>query len=70
MTVEMVLIVSLWVYIILGVFLGDLGPIETFRRSGPRLAARIEKNLSTGRQFKDLNNQVVPGWREPAGTSE
>jgi hypothetical protein len=65
MTVELVLILIIWASILLGVFFGDVGPIETFKKSGPRLAARIEKNLATGRQFKraDLNAGIE--WQEP-----
>ena len=61
----MVLILAVWGYILLGVFFGDLGPIETFRKSTPRLAARIEKNLSTGREFKDLRDPKYLDWKPP-----
>ena len=65
MTIELILIISLWATILLGVFFGDVGPIETFRRSGPRLAARIEKNLATGRNFKHGETQTKIRWLEP-----
>lgn len=63
MTVELILIVSLWAYILLGVFFGDLGPIETFRKSAPRLAAHIEKDLAVGRGFKKDGKSLK--WGEP-----
>lgn len=65
MTVEMVLIWAIWAYILLGVFFGDLGPVETFRNSTPRLAAHIEKNLAVGRGFKDAKDGKVIKWDKP-----
>jgi hypothetical protein len=47
MTVEAVLLAALSVFI-LGAFVGSTGPQATFQSSGPRLAARIEYNTSTG----------------------
>jgi hypothetical protein len=55
MTVELVLLLSVYAFIVLGIFLGDLGPIETFKKSAPRLAARIERNVSTGDGFRNSN---------------
>lgn len=65
MTVEMVLIWAIWAYILLGVFFGDLGPIETFRNSAPRLAAHIEKSMAVGRGFKDAKDGKVIKWDKP-----
>lgn len=65
MTVEFVLIVAIWAYILLGVFFGDLGPIETFRKSAPRLAAHIEKNLAVGRGFKNAQDGKSIKWGKP-----
>ncbi|MDC0980319.1 hypothetical protein OAQ84_01145 [Bdellovibrionales bacterium] len=48
MTTELVLLLGIYAFIVIGVFLGDGGPIETFKKSAPRLAAKIERNVSVG----------------------
>jgi hypothetical protein len=53
MTTELVLLLGIYAFIVLGVFLGDFGPIQTFKRSAPRLAARVERNLTTGHGFAE-----------------
>ena len=65
MTVELILVLIIWATILLGVFFGDNGPIETFKKSGPRLAARIEKNLATGRQFTRGDRNTKIEWQQP-----
>lgn len=66
MTVELVLLLGLYAFIILGAFLGPLGPVETFRRSGPRLGAKIERNIAVGTRWTRGDNGVrIPGWVEP-----
>ena len=65
MTIELILIMAIWAYILLGVFFGDLGPVETFRKSGPRLAARIEKDLAVGHQFKLKTDGKAINWENP-----
>lgn len=65
MTLEMVLIMAVWAYILLGVFFGDLGPMETFRKSAPRLAAHIEKDLAVGRGFKNAQDGKAIKWGKP-----
>ena len=50
MTVELVLLLGIYVFIVLGAFLGDSGPIATFMSSGPRLGARIERNAAGPRK--------------------
>lgn len=70
MTTEYVLLLGIYVIIVLGVFLGDLGPIATFKKSAPRLAARIERNISVGdgfRNSRDGQSGVV--WVKPEGGS-
>ncbi len=52
MTVELVLLLSIYVFVLLGAFLGDLGPIQTFKKSAPRLAAKIERDISVGNGFR------------------
>ena len=65
MVTELVLLLAIWAFIFLGVFLGDLGPIETFKKSGPRLGARIERDIATGTGFFDkVKSQNIP-WQDP-----
>ena len=65
MTTELVLLLSLYAFIIIGVFLGDSGPIETFKKSGPRLGARIERNLATGWGFRKATDKDKINWIKP-----
>ncbi len=65
MTVELVLIVGIYGFLILGAFMGDLGPIETFKKSAPRLAARIERNISTGDGFRSSKDGEAVAWVKP-----
>lgn len=51
MTTEAILILFLSVIIILGVYFGDNGPINTFKDAGPRLGVKIERNISIGSGF-------------------
>ncbi len=65
MITEYVLILGLFAFVLGGVFFGDSGPRAIFSKSAPRLSARIEMNLSTGRGF------VVDGakplqWQKPS----
>lgn len=53
MTTEFVLLLGLYAFILLGAFLGDRGPMATFRSSGPRFAAKVERNITTGRGFQN-----------------
>lgn len=55
MTTELILLLALYAFILLGVFFGENGPRATFEKSAPRLAARMEANISTGTGF--LNPQ-------------
>ncbi len=50
MTTEFVLLLSLFATVLL-VALTRV-PRETFVKSGPKLAARIERHLATGRDFR------------------
>lgn len=63
MTTELVLIIGLYAFILMGVFFGDSGPMATFKKSAPRLAARIERNLTTGKGFSE--NDTSLGWVSP-----
>lgn len=53
MTIEFVLILGLYGFILIGAFLGENGPIQTFKSAAPRLAAKIEKDISVGKKFKN-----------------
>jgi len=68
MTVELVLLLSLYAFLLLGAFLGETGPIETFKKSGPRLGARVERNISVGDGFRNSasDGQAVR-WVKPQG---
>ena len=50
MTVEYVLLISLFVYFLMGAMTTQ--PMKTFKDYGPRLGARVEKQLVTGDGFK------------------
>lgn len=63
MTTELVLILGLYAFILMGVFFGDMGPIATFNKSAPRLAARIERNVTIGKGFTQNDNSL--GWIAP-----
>lgn len=67
MTVELVLLLGLYAFLLLGAFLGDTGPIATFQKSGPRLGARIERNVSTGDGFRESNDGLGVNWIKPEG---
>jgi hypothetical protein len=67
MTVELVLLVGIYGFLIIGAFLGDLGPIETFKKSAPRLAARVERNISTGDGFRNSKDGQGVNWVKPQG---
>lgn len=64
MTTEAVLLLGLFVFLLLGAFIGDSGPRAVFNRSGPRLGARIEQHLATGQGFT-LDGAKVPSWQRP-----
>lgn len=69
MTTELVLLLGLYVFLIMGAFLGDSGPIETFKKSAPRLAARVERNISTGDGFRNSRDGQGVNWIKPDGPS-
>ena len=69
MTTELVLLLSMFVFIVLGGFLGDGGPRNTFKQSGPRLAARLERDLATGDGFNGKSKQTNE-WKAPKAKIE
>lgn len=64
MTTELVLLLSIFAFILMGVFLGDMGPLETFKSSGPRLGARVERNIAIGYKFQSADGKKAQ-WRSP-----
>lgn len=69
MTTELVLLLAIYAFIVMGAFLGDLGPIETFKRSAPRLAARVERNVSVGDGFRNSRDGKGVSWVKPDDAS-
>ncbi|MEK6555250.1 MAG: hypothetical protein AABZ31_08420 [Bdellovibrionota bacterium] len=66
MSTEYVLLLGIYGFILLGAFVGDKGPGATFQEAGPRLGARVERNLATGRGFKNaLTGNRINEWSEP-----
>ena len=51
MTTELTILISIFIFILLGVFIGENGPKSTFEKAGPRLGARVEKQIETGVGF-------------------
>jgi hypothetical protein len=64
MTTELVLLLAIYAFIVMGVFLGDLGPLATFKNSGPRLGARIERNIAIGHPFVARDGKKAT-WQSP-----
>lgn len=66
MSTEYILLLGIYGFILLGAFVGDKGPGATFQDAGPRLGARVERNIATGRGFLDGRSQKqVVRWRDP-----
>lgn len=60
MTLEYALLLSVFVVLLFGVFWN--GPRESFFTAGPRLGARVEKNLVTGGGFSP-GGQGTVRWK-------
>ncbi len=69
MSTELILLLSLYAFILLGVFFDpETGIGATFEKSAPRLAARVEANISTGTGFADpAGGNSKPSWLKPSG---
>jgi hypothetical protein len=63
MTTEFVLLLGLFVFISAGAFFGENGPGYVFQKSGPRLGARLEKNITCGHSFNERNGTLT--WEKP-----
>lgn len=75
MTTELVLLLSIFAFVLLGAFVGEgSGPGYAFLTGGPHLGARIEMHLATGHGFPTepytqvKNRYLKPN--QPAPTSE
>ena len=63
MTTELVLLLSIYAIVVFGSILKPDGGFKgTFDKSGPRLAAHIERNITVGLEFKDKSGRSVPLW--------
>ncbi len=65
MTIEVILLFAISVFLILGSMWKDFGSQGFFPTSAPRLAARLERNLTTGDGFVDAAGVGVK-WERPA----
>lgn len=61
MTIEYVLLVALFAYFLMGALTST--PIKTYGDYGPRLGARIEKQLLTGDGFASQGPKAIK-WKE------
>lgn len=68
MTTELVLLLCIFAFLTGGIFFGEKGPIQVFNKSGPRLAARIEKHIGIGRDFK-TGDGTTTQWEKPEGAA-
>ena len=65
MTTELILLLGIYAFLVVGVFLGRGGPIDTFKKSAPRLAARIERNVAVGYKWtKSGSQERTPEWKD------
>jgi len=63
MTTESVLLLGLFAFILGGIFLNpNSGPVATYRASGPRLGAMVERDLSVGCGCELQQNGVYLGF--------
>lgn len=65
MTIEYILLLGLFAFILMGAFTGDKGPMKVFEDSAPKLGARVEQQLSVGAEFRGLRNE----WQLPPGAA-
>ena len=66
MTTELVLLLGLFAFILGGAFMGDSGPRKVFEEAAPRLAARVEQNITHGHRFPFTDGNPVQ-WARPDG---
>ncbi len=70
MTTELILLLGIYAFLLMSAFLGDLGPIETFRKSAPRLGARVERNIAVGDGFRRSSDSKGVNWIKPQGGNQ
>ena len=64
-TVEAILLIFLYAFILFPALIkSDYSPINIFKTSGAFLGARIERDMTIGRDFKNRNGEPVR-WEEP-----
>ena len=70
MTLEAI-ILAIFGVLILGIFLGPNSIMVTFDEATPRLAARVERNVTTGFRFfnPEDGGARTPGW-QASGTND
>ena len=61
MTTELVLLLTIFMFVVIGIF---KTPTKTFEEAGPRLGIRIEKQIETGQGFnkKSLETPFPISW--------
>ena len=67
MTAELVLLIFIYAFLVMGVFLKpNAGLVYTFKNAVPTLSARVERNVITGYDFisKD-SGSGGGGWSAP-----
>ena len=66
MTLEAI-IIAIFGVLILGIFLGPNSIMISFDEATPRLAARVERNVTTGYKFfnPEEGGTRTPGWAAP-----
>lgn len=60
MTTELVILLSLCVFVVLGI---AKKPESTFQSAGPKLGARLEKQIETGKGFTRATRYI--NWTNP-----
>ena len=65
MTLELVLLLSIFGFMVMGIFLGPMGPIQTFKDAAPRLGARVERNITIGEGFRTAKDGKGVAWKAP-----
>lgn len=61
MTLEYILLLSLFVIFFLGAIIK--GPHNAFINTGPKLGARVEQNLMTGTGWRTMDGKEIE-WKE------
>jgi hypothetical protein len=69
MTTELVVLLAIFVFVTLTAFFGPNGPIQVYKNSGPKLAARIENQISSGTSFSVKQAGTSEHWIAPSGPS-